>query len=660
MQVSCQFFSELAKSINSNEAIVLNRDGIWKKMGVGKWLINRLPFLKKSHLLETIETFIDILDQVEHVPVQFPVHDAVDFAGLRAVALALLMQSDGKSGEKLQQAIFSLKRHLVALTYRWEISGEISEKSNSKCLEKLINDASNWKKYRLNLPTDELTERDLQLLRMAAQYAQFIELIEENYQLKEDFFIWVIQDHNHPGAFIEYPYVAKTLNKCNLQQRVGRIPGVGLEIEYCTAQGRIEKILTLPFEGTRISILNLDHEVKLKGNYRLKIADIFDQFANKEWNVGNVEYLANGITNWNIHYLGYWDADEKKYQSIDIKKQCWWKELPTFEILSVKEVEARYGVHIQGRPWIISAAATRQNPNLDLENTHAYLHIAQPEEAGSYRILNFGKFGFKYPVGFLDKILTACITQTATIAFPDENVFYSNRQTAFQPFMMTEYQAYNVMESIRNDIIRSRNGNLTYQIHSDNCAMWTNEKLAAQLGEEGVPDMYSLPMWETEPKGALGVLFKFIRTLPEDFKVKMLTVCHFPFNSWQGVWVENEDQKIWKSMINAPFWKTGQVFLPALLHHKKALGILNTVHHCSLLSRVGWRRIKHNSIQFYFVRKNINNNLPLSAWQKKYREIWSWIFYEIKNLQAPWLSYSITFPHVAARNLIECRIYTSY
>lgn len=597
MQVSCHSFKDFANCIRNDETVSLCRDGKWKKHGFFCRLINKFFLQEKHHLIELIKTFSDLLGDLEHKPVEFPSAEDAFFSDLMDAGKALVEQFEKKYEKISNPDVQKLKRRLAALAYRTEIVKE-SANTNDVGLEKLKHSAESWKKTQQNLPTTLITERDQGLLQLTAPYASFIDLIEQDKDLKEKFFIWILQDHNDPAAFIEYPAICEELSRCNLQQRIGRIPGVGLQILYEIHGGKVEKLLTLPFDGRHLSILDPNLEIELKGSYRLKLSEIFGQFANKELDVGNVEYLANGITNWNIHYLGYWDAKEQKYESINVKKDAWWKDLPEFETLSISEVEKRYGAPIQGKPWIVSAAATRESLNLDLENTHAYLHVAIPQENDTYRILNFGKFGFKYPKCMMEKMLTVCVTQTATVAYPDENVFYSNRQTVFHPFIMTEYQALKVMQSIKQDIIQSRSGNLVYQIHADNCAMWTNEKLAAQLGEDGVPDMYSLPMWNTEPKGFLGALFKLIRKLPDPLQVKMLTFCHFPFNSWKGVWIEEENGKTWKSLTSAPFWKTGLVYLPALLHYKKELGILSKVHHCSLLNRIGWKILQKNPLQF--------------------------------------------------------------
>lgn len=598
MQVSCHPFKEFANCIRQEDTVSLCRDGKWKKHGLFSRFFNTIFFQEKHHLIELMNTFSDILGDLEHAPAEFPSSKDTYFSDLLEAGNALVEQFEEKYGKDLHLTLQKLKRRLIALAYRTETIKELNANSSDNQLEKLKNSAEKWKRTQHNLPSTFLSERDHGLLIQSTFYATFLALIEQDPDLKDKFFIWIIQDHNDPAAFIEYPSICEELSKCNLQQRIGRIPGVGLQILYEIYQGKVQKILTLPFDGRHLSILDPNLEIELKGSYRLKLAEIFSQFSHKEIDVGNVEYLATGITNWNIHYLGYWDANMQKYQSIDMKNDNWWNELPEFEILTIKEVEKRYGAPIQGKPWIVSAAATRQSFNLDLENTHAYLHVAIPQENDTYRILNFGKFGFKYPKCMLEKMLTVCVTQTATIAYPDENVFYSNRQTVFHPFVMTEYQALKVLQSIRQDIIQSRSGNLVYQIHADNCAMWTNEKLAAQLGEDGVPDMYSMPMWNTEPKGFLGLLFKFIRKLPDPLQVKMLTICHFPFNSWKGVWVEEENGKIWKSLTSAPFWKNGLVYLPALLHYKKELGILSNVHHCSLLNRVGWKILHKDPLNF--------------------------------------------------------------
>jgi hypothetical protein len=159
----------------------------------------------------------------------------------------------------------------------------------------------------------------------------------------------------------------------------------------------------------------------------------------------------------------------------------------------------------------------------------------------------------------------------ATVAYPDENEFYSHRHTVYQPFIVDDDEGLRFMESIKKDMLLSREGNFVYQIESDNCAKWTQEKLENELGHHRVPNMYKMSILDTEPHCFVGNIFDFIKKLPKAIQVSALTAIHFPFGAWKGHVIEENGRKVHKSLMNHSFWETAEVYLPALQHHKRIL-----------------------------------------------------------------------------------------
>ena len=106
-----------------------------------------------------------------------------------------------------------------------------------------------------------------------------------------------------------------------------------------------------------------------------------------------------------------------------------------------------------------------------------------------------------------------------TIAYPDENEFYSHRHTVYHSFVVEEEEGLRFMDSIKKDIRLSREGNFVYQIESDNCAKWTQEKLENELGQHRVPNLYKMSLLDTEPQGFVSNIFDLIKKLPKTFQV---------------------------------------------------------------------------------------------------------------------------------------------
>lgn len=125
------------------------------------------------------------------------------------------------------------------------------------------------------------------------------------------------------------------------------------------------------------------------------------------------------------------------------------------------------------------------------------------------------------------------------------------------------------MESIRKDILKARNGSLTYQIESENCAKWIQDKLEEHLGSERVGDMFRIAMLDTEPPGAAAGLFAMLRLLPNEWHSPVLSVLHYIIGAWRGVWIEENGRRVWVSITTTRFWQDKVCYLPAVIHYER-------------------------------------------------------------------------------------------
>lgn len=462
-----------------------------------------------------------------------------------------------------------LEQRVVALKYRLEKeNGGVDPSEFSEEIFASLQDfAYDWKKNHPLVQVAALSPREVLHLKSASRYPIFFSLIQRSKSVREEFLNWVLRDENEVAPFIQFPASVSRLMKCGLSGRISLFGGTFLKIHRRNTgtEGITEKVLTLPFEGNPYSILDPSLKVNLKGNYRLSIADVFYDFSRKEFDVGRLEFMAEGIVNWNIHLLAYWDADAGQFQQINLEERAWWNQMPLLEILNRRQVWHRYKINVKPHQWIASACATRGRPNLDYEETHAYLEVAIPRGKGLYAIYDFGKLTLHYPETVFERLKMFTETVHATVAYPDENIYYTHRQKGFQPFALSHKQGEGLMTLLKTDMMLSRERNFIYQIESENCAKWVHQKLEEVLGHDQVPDLFRMQLLDTEPQGPVAHLFRWIKQLPARWQVPVLAHLHLPLGAFRKIWIWEKGRKVAKSLSSHTFFETGQIYLPALL-----------------------------------------------------------------------------------------------
>lgn len=463
---------------------------------------------------------------------------------------------------------FSIKRRLIALLYRGEFEKPLD--ALPPLYLKLYDYALEWKKQHPLIGHALLTAHEIDQIKIASSYPLFSLLLDEK-SFRDQFLEWVLQDENESIPFIEFPATIERLKKAKLNGRISRLSHNPLQIVKQNSTSGILKYLTLPFEGKPESIVDPEALIQFKGAYALKIAEIFETFSRKDIAVGHLEFMQEGIVNWNIHHLGYWDNGKQEVQKIDIHKNEWWKSLPNYRILTRRQIAKRFQINVSKQQWVVAAAATRGKPTLDFEDTHAFLEIAVPIKKGHYALYDFGKLAFKYPETTLDKLKMLTQTVHATVAYPDENVFYTHRQHGLAPFLITPRQGKILMETIAKDIENARHQNFVYQIESENCAKWVFQTLETVIKE--MPDIFRMNLLDTEPEGPVKHIFQWIKKLPERWQVPVLTFLHIPLGAKRKVWVYENNQLVSKSLATHSFFNTGEIFLPALLIAKIAISM---------------------------------------------------------------------------------------
>lgn len=462
---------------------------------------------------------------------------------------------------------------LLALKYRVErISPLLTP--NEKTLDWLKKLATEWKEKNSLFWEKKLNPKEIKYLEITATYSDFTELLGIQ-DFQDHFFNWIIRDRCPPKVFIEYPHLTGLINDHALNGRIGVVGGDKLKIQKVKKGGYFQKIVTLLFEGRDIDILDFSKTIIFRGGLTLTIGEIFTLFRDKVKRFVDVEFFAQGITNWNAQHMGYFVPSKNKYEEISLSQREWWRQLPPIEILTLEEAKKRFGQQINGFNWWVSANAAREYLNLNFEKCHAYLEIAIPYKDGTYNIYDFGKFARFFPYGVVEDMAFFTVTTAATIAYPDENIYHTTRQQVGYGFELNHFQGLELMDEIKQDIIDARNGNLIFQVETENCAQWIQTHLEDILGFDNIPNLFRIKLLKSDAKGVPGFVFNLIRKLPARFHTNAIQAIHYPFGAWKGLYVvDRQGQKIFKALNKSQFWSDIVVYLPALLHKQFERGFV--------------------------------------------------------------------------------------
>lgn len=566
------------RALRHNVPIVCTQDGMWNYENSIHRFWSSLIGDTKGRVLSVAKGFIHVLDQLETSPVTFSYKQHQSLLLYIKTTKAILMQMEAAQLE--QSSLFiELNRRFVGLLYRLEdANGGFSRCSpDVEDQIELRNLASQWKTQNPLIPNKELTESELDAIREACTYPLFVEVLLKNKDLQEDFFGWIIRDKNLASPFIQFPSMQQRLTRSSMAGRIGRVNRDMLKIKRIPAENGFNKALTLPFEGVDTNLLNQEQIYTFEGDYKLSVNQVFQIFSEKYAGAGNLELLADGVINWNYLKCARWDSKKQNHVGINLERRDWWKELPIFETLTLEKARARYGDHLDGKLWNIAAAASRGSATLDYEQTHAYLNIAIPNDDGGYNVYDFGKLANVFPTTFLEKISVFAFNVHASVAYPDESIFYSQREHTYYSIPMSEFKASEVMESIRQDMIISKENHFVYQIESDNCARWAQHKIEAGIGGDILPNLFQMHLLATEPTGFTKWLFAAIKKAPMSLRTRILTRLHIPLGAGFGTWIVEQGIHVCKSLSRHEFFDTGLVYLPAYLHKQQEIGLLGYV-----------------------------------------------------------------------------------
>lgn len=615
--------AKLTQALQSGRSISMNSNGEWWIDGwftrIVKWIFR----LEQKSIINICNIVSKTFDTLEKSSVFFEAdlnttkHHQKIYQNNLAIAKAAAERLSKYRSKASQRLCFDLKRKIVGLSYRIEgVNGGLDtinkDLQNAKLNEKLFTTAAAWKKrQKLFVGKDaELYPLDKKHLEELCEYPEFVKILLEDRALQHEVFGWTLKNAVSPKAIIEFPATTKRLKQCYLVGRIGRYAYENVmsidktDILTDSETSAKQKILSLPFRGKKISILDETKYVEFRGDVIATIKDVFDDMKNKNNDAGSFEFIGkHGFRNWNTHKLGYWDAKAKVWRTTNLKADNWWKQLPVQEIITKEDVLRRYGIEaINDDQWVLLGRSARRSTEFRIDDCHGYCGILEPQGDGTWRVYDWGKYSKVWPQGCIAGIGMVGDTVKADYTYPDPNSTYSGfRQQALIPFVCSAEKGVEFMnERVRSNVIAGKEGNLVFMFGYENCAYAPQTDLEATLGkieENGlVPNLFVTHVLSADAAEPLGFLFRNVAKAPKKMREFLVTCCDVMLLSSRGVSIINKDgKKEFKSLANSPF-RTGcdiyvdgkkkrvkqHIYLPSQLHrrilNKEIPGVIFTGH----------------------------------------------------------------------------------
>lgn len=556
--------AQLENVVKKHVFIECDQQGYWKTEST----CHRINKMLRCHNHEDLrlvaigQAFCHLLDELEKDPILFDAGDEgitksqkSNFQSYLELADSVIVELNTSSAKEVQAQIEAVKTRVIALQYRFGATyGGINREiviDEELCM-KLLDLAYAWKNKQKLYPKNDKTLKDKDIDKMvdACRYPVFVKWLLSNRSLQDVFFKWTIRDNNKVEQFIEFPGICARLRATFLDKRFGRLnpEELAIQIKQMPEYGAKawSKDICLPFfdgnKKNRISILDESQIVVLNGNRRVTIKYVFEIFAQKSADPGNLCYFeTQGITNWRVFECGSWNPETKSYERPDLNSKDWWKQLPVFEIVTKEEAEKRYAVNLKRGEWIKSIKSSRETLDYDLVGRHSYVEIVIPQDNGSYAVYPFGIFPKYYPTQKLQQMHLITQTVEARVSYADENTLYSQRQQAAHSKVISEESGLLMMERIRQDIVRGIKGELPFQIKGENCSHWAQVIFNTDEKENSC-DFFKMPLLNMKPTH---IVVDKLLSLPTPILNGLYKGLRF-FANIEGMFVMENGQRLYK------------------------------------------------------------------------------------------------------------------
>ncbi len=528
---------------------------------------------KKTHRI------LQSLDELESVPARFSV-------GSRSVDLSKILTRVSNVRNELERSYWwgakkqcaQLVRRQHALEYRWEsVNGgkdplNSSEQSLVSELSALIHEQG-----LVNPQTHpRLLKRLESQLKELCRYESIALNLRDNQELRAEFFSWAVIEGNSVSIYTEFPHLQQKLKECYLSQRIGAFGGIEgdypLKIrKLSTPQGMIEKVVTLPINFREVSILDENTTISLENGYQLRLSEVFEIFSRKITVSGNLEFFQNGgIRNWNTHHRARWNPETGRHDKTKTLPEKPFKGYPKVRTVSVETLTEEYRISTP-RPgdWVLGVRSSKLSEGADLIVNHACLEVMIPRKSNPnlYHIFNLGLYMADFPETAWGFLKTVGNTVPAAMVYPDETVYQPERQHVSYARPLTDEEKKRLQEVIIEDFNAADTSNLSFQLETENCAKKVQQITKRVWGEES-PNFFRVNLFEVKAPGFSGVLVKGASMLPKALQMQFLHAYNYPFLPHRGLWIEENGERVWKSVTTSEFWNTGDLYLPSIMHER--------------------------------------------------------------------------------------------
>lgn len=560
-----QAFSQALKNV----PVICTFEGYWSSISPAVQQAQAMIGVDKHRLIKIAKVFAQCLDDLEKVSTSSGKTQEDLLACVDAAETIQLALEKTKS-ERAVRWSRQLKSRVVAFQTRNQLSEKMAP--GKELVDKVNALASEWKKNSHVREREGLDTLDIARLKKIEDNGAFIEQLTVDTDLRNRFFNWVLRDRIDPEPFIEFPATCQRLTQARLAHRIGFYGGGDLKVKDVEMpEGEMRRDLTLPMGEKEVSLLDDRLVVHLEKEYELTVGQVFETFVNRQWEIGNIEYFKDGISNWNPKHLGPYDPNTKKYEQIDFAKESWWEHLPVVEELPVEEASRRYGLPLDGNQWAMVVRAAREQEDDTPIGVHGWLQVAIPIN-GKYRIFDFGKYSQEFPKTWYEYIDMTVNTVPAAIVYPDEAAFSMDRQHIWHAVMATAEEGQKLLSSIQGDVERAEDRNLAFQFLADNCVKWAWTKANEAAGDVKMPpEVVQMNFTDLRPTGVLGRFFNTIRLLPSKLQRVVLTIFVTLLGAWKGMRIKHLDGTAERvSLLSGVPWKEGgKLFCPIQLFHFK-------------------------------------------------------------------------------------------
>lgn len=539
---------ELILALQTDHSIGVNQKGEWWKQDWKGRLIRKIEPIDRSFNRLLLTKICAIFKNLEKEKVYFTQDDQLDrtqdkpFQDYLKLSTILLKKFENHT--HLNPEVNELRYYKVALQYRLKI--HLSEQVMTDSLKQ---DFQEWKKLHPMKGNREMNQHERVSLDQVSYYPLFLECLNLDCVLRHKFFNWIAEGAD-TESFILFPFTVDRLIWNHVSKVFAHHGSHHLKVEMKNVAHRKFRDLTMLFEGRRESIINEEKVICFRHDYALTIKEIFYVFRKRAEAFGNIEFSpSNGFINWNPIKLGSYNPLTEDYHLIDLERKSWIDQLEPMAVYSSEEAKSLFKdlegkeLPFDGKHWMAGVIGTNAHEEISAKDSHAYLGLLIPQENQTYYYYPFGKFAQEFPpelpetLNSFFKRLSAIFKSIRVlldyvkggIAYPDENI-RNNRFSHAIYFSFSPEEGGQILEKIREDLLKARRGEFYFQYLKKSCIHWSFEVLRSKLPKPHVYEISGIEFLQVKTEGVLGALYRFLNRFSKVNQQRFLNMLMKGFN----------------------------------------------------------------------------------------------------------------------------------